>query len=156
MTAATASLRSPATVPTAARRSQRRVLPGFGLSLGYTVAYLSLIVLIPLSAVFAKTSTMGWERFWAVVTAPRVVKEVKPAYTAEAMRAKVQGVVWLRCIVLPDGTVGRVEVARSLDSTFGLDHEAVKAARQWRFMPGTRLGEPVSVRVTIELTFTLR
>ena len=90
------------------------------------------------------------------VAAPRVVKEVKPAYTAEAMRAKVQGVVWLRCIVLPDGTVGRVEVVRSLDSTFGLDQEAVKAARQWRFMPGTRLGEPVSVRVTIELTFTLR
>ncbi len=90
------------------------------------------------------------------VTAPRVVKEVKPAYTAEAMRAKVQGVVWLRCIVLPDGTVGRVDVVRSLDSTFGLDQEAVKAARQWRFMPGTRLGEPVSVRVTIELTFTLR
>lgn len=90
------------------------------------------------------------------VTAPRVIKEVKPAYTAEAMRAKVQGVVWLRCIVLPDGTVGRVEVVRSLDSTFGLDQEAVKAARQWRFMPGTRQGEPVSVRITIELTFTLR
>ena len=85
-----------------------------------------------------------------------MLKEVKPAYTAEAMRAKVQGVVWLRCIVLPDGTVSRVEVVRSLDSTFGLDQEAVKAARQWRFMPGTRLGEPVSVRVTIELTFTLR
>ena len=90
------------------------------------------------------------------VIAPRVVKEVKPAYTAEAMRAKVQGVVWLRCIVMPDGTVGRVEVVRSLDSVFGLDQEAVKAARQWRFMPGTRLGEPVAVRVTIELTFTLR
>ncbi len=90
------------------------------------------------------------------VIAPRVIKEVKPAYTAEAMRAKVQGVVWLRCIVLPDGTVGRVEVVRSLDSTFGLDQEAVKAARQWRFMPGTRLGEPVAVRITIELTFTLR
>ena len=90
------------------------------------------------------------------VTAPRVVREVKPAYTAEAMRAKVQGVVWLRCIVLPDGTVGRVEVVRSLDSSFGLDQEAVKAARQWRFMPGTRQGEPVAVRITIELTFTLR
>ena len=90
------------------------------------------------------------------VTAPRIVREVKPAYTAEAMRAKVQGVVWLRCIVLPDGSVGRVEVVRSLDSTFGLDQEAVKAARQWRFMPATRMGEPVAVRITIELSFTLR
>ena len=85
-----------------------------------------------------------------------MIREVKPAYTAEAMRAKVQGVVWLRCVVMPDGNVGRVEVVRSLDSTFGLDQEAVKAARQWRFVPGMRQGEPVAVRITIELTFTLR
>jgi protein TonB len=90
------------------------------------------------------------------VTLPRVLKEVKPAYTAEAMRAKVQGVVWLRCVVMPDGSVGRVEVVRSLDPVFGLDQEAIKAARQWRFAPGMRFGEPVAVRITIELTFTLR
>ncbi len=90
------------------------------------------------------------------VTSPRVIREVKPAYTAEAMRAKVQGVVWLRCVVGPDGTVGRVEVVRSLDTVFGLDQEAVKAARQWRFRPGTLKGEPVPVTITIELTFTLR
>lgn len=90
------------------------------------------------------------------VMIPRVLREVKPAYTAEAMRAKVQGVVLLECVVLPDGTVGRVEVVKSLDGTFGLDQEAVKAARQWRFAPGTRFGEPVAVLVTIELAFTLR
>lgn len=90
------------------------------------------------------------------VTLPSVVREVKPQYTAEAMRAKVQGTVLLECVVLPDGTVGSVEVVRSLDSSFGLDQEAVKAAKQWRFRPGTRLGEPVAVLVTIELTFTLR
>ena len=81
---------------------------------------------------------------------------MKPTYTAEAMRAKVQGIVWVECVVLPDGTVGRAEVVRSLDSTFGLDQEAVKAAKQWRFRPGTRFGEPVSVQVIIELGFTLR
>jgi len=84
------------------------------------------------------------------------VREVKPAYTADAMRAKVQGTVWLECVVMPDGTVGRVQVVRSLDSTFGLDQEAIKAAKQWRFRPGTRLGEPVPVLITIELAFTLR
>jgi TonB family protein len=62
----------------------------------------------------------------------------------------------LECIVLADGTVGNVEVLRSLDPTFGLDQEAIKAAKQWRFDPGTRFGEPVAVLVTIELTFTLR
>jgi TonB family protein len=90
------------------------------------------------------------------VTLPVVIREVKPQYTAEAMRAKVQGTVLLECVVLPDGSVGPVEVVRSLDHSFGLDEEAVKAAKQWRFRPGTRLGEPVAVLVTIELTFTLR
>jgi len=90
------------------------------------------------------------------VETPQPIRQVKPKYTAEAMRAKVQGAVWLEAVVLPDGTVGDVKVVRSLDSNFGLDQEAIKAAKQWRFRPGTRLGEPVAVLVTIELTFTLR
>ena len=45
---------------------------------------------------------------------------------------------------------------RSLDPTFGLDQQAINTAKTWRFRPGTRMGEPVSVLVTIELTFTLR
>ena len=90
------------------------------------------------------------------VTAPRILRQVKPAYTSEAMRAKVQGEVLLRCVVLPDGSVGRVEIVKSLDGVFGLDQEAIKAARQWKFVPGTRLGEPVAVRVTIAIDFTLR
>jgi TonB family protein len=52
--------------------------------------------------------------------------------------------------------VGQVQVVRSLDPTFGLDQEAVKAVRRWRFRPGTRFGQPVPVLVEIELTFTLR
>jgi TonB family protein len=90
------------------------------------------------------------------VTLPRVLREVRPNYTSDAMRAKVQGIVMLECIVKPDGSVGDVQVIRSLDSTFGLDQEAIKAAKQWRFAPGTRLGEPVPVLISIELTFTLR
>ena len=90
------------------------------------------------------------------VETPRLLREVTPKYTAEAMRAKVQGIVLVEAVVLPDGTVGDVEVIRSLDKVFGLDEEAIKAARQWRFLAGTRFGEPVAVLVTIELTFTLR
>src|SRR3954471_4824122 len=90
------------------------------------------------------------------VTLPVVLREKKPQYTSDAMRAKVQGSVWLECVVRQDGTVGDVQVVRSLDSTFGLDQEAILAARKWRFAPGTRLGEPVPVLITIELTFTLR
>jgi periplasmic protein TonB len=90
------------------------------------------------------------------VMLPRVLREVKPQYTSDAMRAKVQGTVLLECVVQKDGTVGEVQVVRSLDSTFGLDQEAIKAAKAWRFAPGTRMGEPVPVLITIELTFTLR
>ncbi len=90
------------------------------------------------------------------ITLPQLVREVKPQYTSDAMRAKIQGTVWVECVVRPDGSVGDAHVIRSLDSTFGLDEAALAAARQWRFRPGTRMGEPVSVLITIELTFTLR
>lgn len=90
------------------------------------------------------------------VMMPEVINEVKPSYTADAMRAKIQGVVMVEAVVLPDGGVGQVQVVRSLDPTFGLDQEAIKAVKRWRFRPGTRLGQPVPVLVEIELTFTLR
>jgi protein TonB len=90
------------------------------------------------------------------VETPRLLKEVKPQYTAQAMRAKIQGEVLLECIVGVDGQVGNIRVVRSLDSAFGLDQEAIKAARQWRFAPGTRQGQPVPVLVTIAIAFTLR
>ena len=90
------------------------------------------------------------------VETPRLLQEVKPQYTAQAMRAKIQGEVLLECIVQPDGSVGRIRVVRSLDSSFGLDQEAIKAASKWRFAPGTRQGQPVPVLVTIAIAFTLR
>ncbi len=90
------------------------------------------------------------------VSMPRLLREVKPNYTSDAMRAKISGEVLLECIVNTKGEVTDVKILRSLDATFGLDQEAIKAARQWRFSPGTRLGEPVPVVISIELSFTLR
>jgi protein TonB len=81
---------------------------------------------------------------------------VKPQYTADAMRAKIQGTVWLEAVVMPDGSVGNVQITRSLDPTFGLDQEAIRTVKKWRFIPGTRQGQPVPVLVEIEMTFTLR
>jgi protein TonB len=71
------------------------------------------------------------------------------------MRAKIQGVVLIECVVNRDGTVSDVRVIRSLDTNYGLDEEAIKAAKGWRFEPGTQNGEPVPVLISIELTFTL-
>jgi len=90
------------------------------------------------------------------VTAPRLIREVKPGYTSDAMRARIQGIVRLQAIVLPDGSVGSTRVVRSLDQTFGLDREAEKTVRQWRFQPGTLGGRAVPVVIDVELAFTLR
>jgi len=67
----------------------RSVLPGFGITLGYTVLYLSLIVLIPLSGLFAKTWSMGWADFWETVTAPRVVASYKLTVGASLAGASI-------------------------------------------------------------------
>jgi protein TonB len=89
------------------------------------------------------------------VTPPVPTFVPKPQYTADAMRARIQGTVWVECIVQTNGQCSDTHVVRSLDQTFGLDQEAIKAARLFRFRPGMRLGEPVAVLVTIELSFTL-
>jgi protein TonB len=88
--------------------------------------------------------------------APVLIREVKPAFTAHAMRGKIHGVVILEVVVLADGSVDpdRIRVTRSLDR--GLDEQAAIAVRQWRFRPSMRFGQPVASRVTIELAFTLR
>jgi periplasmic protein TonB len=90
------------------------------------------------------------------VSTPQLLRDVKPRYTSDAMRARVQGIVRLECVVLPNGRVGDIKILKSLDPRFGLDEEAVSAARQWQFVPGRRLGEPVAVRVVIELGFSLQ
>src|SRR4051812_14893851 len=87
---------------------------------------------------------------------PEVVKSVKPEYTAEAKQAGIQGDVTLDVVVLEDGSVGDVKVTQSLDAVHGLDDQAVKAARQWLFKPGTKKGKAVAVHVDMVMTFTLK
>ncbi|HBI70844.1 MAG TPA: sulfate ABC transporter permease subunit CysT [Massilia sp.] len=68
-------------------RAPGRVIPGFGLSLGFTIFYLALIVLIPLSAVFLNTFTMSWEAFWRAVTSERVIASYKLSFGASLIAA---------------------------------------------------------------------
>ena len=90
------------------------------------------------------------------VSLPKVVREVKPDYTREAMDAMIQGSVWLECVVNEEGNVSDIQVTRSLDKEYGLDQAAIDAARQWKFEPGLKDGKAVAVRITIELTFRLK
>ncbi len=100
----------------------------------------------------------GLYRPGSQVTNPVVLYEKKPAYTAEAMRAKIQGAVEIEGVVMPDGSLANPRIVRSLDKTHGLDQKALEAVKQWRFKPGVlkATGQPVPIIVTIELTFTLR
>lgn len=120
------------------------------------------------------------------VVMPRIRKEVKPSYTAEAMRMQVTGSIGLETVVLADGTVGSVEVvacdlksrlsdsksaknakareallkskfvAGSCTETFGLADVCMKTVKQWQFTPGRKDSVAVPVLVDIEMTFTLR
>ena len=68
---------------------QRSVLPGFGLTMGFTLLYLSLIVLIPLSATFLKTATMSWGQFWSTVTEPRALASYRLSFGASLIGAAI-------------------------------------------------------------------
>ena len=75
--------------PSSQRNAAKRVLPGFRLTLGYTVVYLSLIVLIPISALFFKTFTLTFDQFWLAVTSPRVLASYKLTFGASLIAALV-------------------------------------------------------------------
>ena len=68
---------------------QRSVLPGFGLTMGFTLLYLSLIVLIPLSATFLKTAAMSWSQFWSTVTEPRALASYRLSFGASLIGAAI-------------------------------------------------------------------
>ncbi len=75
-----------------ARHRSTRVLPGFSLSLGFSILYLSLIVLIPLSALVFNTLTMTWDAFWSTVSSPRVVASYQLSFGASLVAATVNAI----------------------------------------------------------------
>lgn len=74
---------------------KRHILPGFGLTLGYSLAYLSFIVLIPISALFLRTWTGGWEHFWETISAPRVVASYRNSFGISFLAAIFNGIFGL-------------------------------------------------------------
>jgi len=73
-------------------RRNWRVLPGFGLTMGFTLFYLSVIVLIPLSATFIRSADLGWARFWAVVSTPRVLASLRLSFGAALIACMINAV----------------------------------------------------------------
>jgi TonB family protein len=89
------------------------------------------------------------------VTAPRLLTEVKPNYTSDALLHRIEGTIVLDVVVTRSGLPSDIRVVRSLDPG-GLDEQAVAAVAQWRFQPGRLAGTPVDVLVTIMLDFFIR
>jgi TonB family protein len=96
----------------------------------------------------------GAYRPGGAVSPPRVIAQVQPRYSSDALEQKIQGSVWLEVVVTCEGRAGQVRVMRSLDPR-GLDEEAIKAVRQWRFDPGRLSGQPVDVVVTVVMDFSI-
>jgi len=88
------------------------------------------------------------------VTPPVVITEIKPDYSDDARKARVQGTVELVIIVQTDGTAKLERVAQSLG--YGLDQKAIEAVTRWKFLPGKKDGVPVPTRIGVAVNFSLR
>ena len=85
--------------------------------------------------------------------APKLILQVDPQYTEQALQRGLQGTVALSFLVDQNGRTRDIKVIKTLDS--GLDRNAIAAAEQWRFEPGTRNGRPIDVRTNAEVTYRL-
>lgn len=85
---------------------------------------------------------------------PQVRYKIEPSYTKQARKAKIQGLVALRCTVGKDGIPKDIIVTRSLDK--GLDQKAIECLRSWIFSPATQDGEPVDEYAHIDFSFKLQ
>ncbi len=125
--------------------TRRRVLPGFGLSLGFTLLYLSLIVLLPLSTLALKTASMGWAPFWATVTSPRVLASYRLTFGASLAAAALNGVFGLvvAWVLARYRFPGQRIVDALVDLPFALPTAVAGIALTSLYSPSGWLGRPL-------------
>ncbi len=133
--------------------SQRsRVLPGFGLSLGFTLAYLSFIVLIPLSAVFIKSLGIGWEGFWEILSSERIQKSLQLSFSTAIIAALINvvfGLLLAWCLVRYSFPGKRI-VDAFVDLPFALPTAVAGIALTSLYAPNGWIGqylEPLGIHV---------
>ena len=91
------------------------------------------------------------------VSPPVPINVKKPAYTKEGMLRRLQGEVTLSAVVRADGTVDDIQLIKPLDNNnFGLDQQAITALEESTFRSGTRNGEAVDMRITVQMAFNMR
>jgi sulfate/thiosulfate transport system permease protein len=136
-------------------RPHRSVLPGFGPAMGYTLFYLSLIVLIPLAALALKTSTLSWEAFWHTVTDPRVVASYRLTFGASLIAATVNLVagVAVAWVLVRYDFPGKRLFDALVDLPFALPTAVAGIALTALYAPNGWLGEPLAA-LGIKVAFT--
>ena len=144
---------------------QHSVLPGFGLTMGFTVLYLSLIVLIPLSALFVKTGALGWTSFWSTVTDPRVVASYRLSFGASLAAGAINALFGLivAWVLVRYAFPGKKLIDAMVDLPFALPTAVSGIALTTLYAPNGWIGrwlEPLGVKaafsplgITIALTF---
>ena len=135
-----------------ASQKKKHLLPGFGLSLGVTLVYLSLIVLIPLAAVFLRTTELSLHEFWAVVTTPRVVATYKLTFGASLLAAVINLVFGLLTawVLVRYQFVGKKILDALVDLPFALPTAVAGIALTAIYAPNGWLGqwlEPHGIKV---------
>jgi sulfate transport system permease protein len=135
------------------RHNSRNVLPGFGLSLGITCTYLSLLVLIPLATVFTRTAELSGPAFWAAVTDPRVVASYRVTFGASFLAAVVNSVFGLLVawVLVRYRFPGRRLVDAMVDLPFALPTAVAGIALTTLYVPNGWIGrylEPLGIKVS--------
>lgn len=129
-----------------------RVLPGFGLSLGFTLAYLSLIVLIPLSAVFIKSLGIGWDGLWEILSSERILKSLQLSFTTALLAAFINvvfGLLLAWCLIRYSFP-GKRLVDALIDLPFALPTAVAGIALTSLYAPTGWIGqylEPLGIQV---------
>jgi sulfate transport system permease protein len=135
--------------------SKRGVLPGFGLALGFTLFYLTLVVLVPLSTLFWKSAGLGWSGIWGAVTSPRVVASYRLTFGASLVAATVNGVFGLvvTWVLVRYRFPGRRLMDALVDLPFALPTAVAGITLTTLYAPNGWLGAPLAA-LGVKAAFT--
>ncbi|MEQ1608830.1 MAG: sulfate ABC transporter permease subunit CysT [Hyphomonadaceae bacterium] len=148
-----------ATAPDGARSfrwRRRSVLPGFGLSLGYTIVYLSLVVLIPLAGLGIRSASLGWNQFWAIAFDPRVVQALQLSFGAALAAAVINTVfgVLVAWVLVRYRFPGRRWLDAAVDLPFALPTAVAGIALATLYAPNGPFGAILDHWFGIKVGFT--
>lgn len=132
--------------PVVARVKHHTVLPGFRVTLGFTLFYLSLIVLIPLAGLPIRTAAMGWDAFWATVSDPRVVASYRLTLTSSFLAASINGIFGLLVawVLVRYEFPGRRLIDAAVDLPFALPTAVAGITLTTLYAPNGWLGRPLA------------